>query len=219
MLGLMRKHLVIAGLAVCLALGGSVEAPWSGPSTAEAAVSVAHTLEELVDQSRWAVLGSAKERVSNWEEVAGSRRIVTYTRVEVSQIVFGKGLEKSVWVRTLGGAVDRIGQQVSGQAELRLGQRALLFLSRTPSGAVVVSGAAQGHFPIAEPKKAVPKKAVPRKEGESARLGYSPSMGKVMPRKGPSISVHEVLIGLEPKAAVAKIREVKALRDALRRKK
>ena len=209
MLGLMRKHLVIAGLAVCLALGGSVGAPWSGPSTAEAAMSVAHTLEELVDQSRWTVLGSAKERVSNWEEVAGSRRIVTYTRVEVSQIVFGKGLEKSVWVRTLGGVVDRIGQQVSGQAELRLGQRALLFLSRTPSGAVVVSGAAQGHFPIAEPKK----------EGERARLGYSPSMGKVIARKGPSISVHEVLIGLEPKAAVAKIREVKALRDALRRKK
>jgi hypothetical protein len=209
----MRKQVVMAALAVWLVLGGGPAAPLDGPPTAQAAVSIAYTLEELVDQSPWAVVVTAKERFSQWEELGGSRRIVTYTRVDVRTGVYGKGLDSSVWIRSLGGVVDRIGQQVSGEADLQLNKRALVFLVRAADGALVVSGAAQGHFPIAEEEK----------EGEqvvkAARLGFSPSMGKILPRKGPSISVHEVLIGLEPKAAIAKIREVKARRDALRDKK
>ena len=213
MLGGMRKQVVMAALAVWLVLGGGPEAPLEGTPVAEAAVSIAYTLEELVDQSPWAVVATAKERFSQWQELGGSRRIVTYTRVDVHTGVYGKGLDSNVWIRTLGGVVDRIGQQVSGEADLRLNQRALVFLLRTPDGALVVSGAAQGHFPVAEAEKMGDQLVKP------ARLGFSPSMGKILPRKGPSISVHEVLIGLEPEAAIAKIREVKARRDALRHRK
>jgi hypothetical protein len=209
----MRKHVVAAALAAWLVLGGSPTAPVDGPATAEAAVSIAYTLEELIDQSPWAAVVVAQERVSRWEEFGGSRRIVTYTRVAVQAGIYGKGLEQEAWVRSLGGAVDRIGQQVSGQADLKLKERALVFLVRTRDGALVVSGAAQGHFPITEADADTERAPRP------ARLGPSPSLGKILAREGPSISVHEVLIGLTPKAAIAKIREVKAHRDALRRKK
>ena len=65
-----------------------------------------------------------------------------------------------VWVRTLGGTVGKIGQHVAGEAQFTLNQKALVFLAR-PGEKFVVTGMAQGHFPIDESDAARPLKTSP----------------------------------------------------------
>ncbi len=60
------------------------------------------------------------EQRSQWEELGGARRIVTYTRLSIDRPVAGQP-DGEIWVRTLGGAVGDIGQQVSGDAQLKIG--------------------------------------------------------------------------------------------------
>lgn len=195
----MRKALVL-----CLALAGTVVDPTTRTlvAPAEAAVSVAYTLEELVDTAPSAIVAKALERESRWEDVAGSRRIVTYTKLAIESPVYGE-VGQTVWVRTLGGVVGKIGQHVAGEASFALNERALVFLAATRSGTLVVAGAAQGHFPIVEP----------RKEGERPTLRESPRLGKIVDRPGPRITVFERLVGKSLSDAVATIRATKAARD------
>ena len=178
-------------------------------SRAEAAVAVAVTLDELVSRSTEAVVATAVEKHSRWEEVAGSRRIVTYTKLAVLQRAFGPD-EKELWVRTLGGAVDRIGQQVSGEASLQLGRRSLLLLTRTTGGVVVVTEMAQGHYPI---EADGPSESDGRAPG-AARLRVSRQVGAILRRRGPSIPASEVLHGKEPGQAIALLREARKQADA-----
>jgi hypothetical protein len=192
-------------LAACLlaAAASAVPAGLDGVPEAHAAVSVAYTLDELIDQSPAAVVATAIERKSLWEKVGPSKRIVTYTRFAVHARLYGE-MGDDVWVRTLGGVVGKIGQHVAGEAELRLGERAVLFLLRAPGDTLVVSGAAQGHYPIVEPQK----------EGEAPRLKSSPTPGEIVHRPGPRVSVQEALVGQTLDAAVSKVRTAKAERDA-----
>jgi hypothetical protein len=87
--------------------------------------------------------------VSRWETIGQSRRIVTYTRVRVDQQILGKN-EGELWVRTLGGHVDKIGQVVEGEAQLSIGTRTLVFLLRSDDGVLHVTALAQGHYPLAK---------------------------------------------------------------------
>jgi len=179
------------------------------PSAAHAAVSIAYGLDELVSDSRQVAIVRPVERKSLWEEVAGARRIVTYTKVEVLERVFTAGnpatKKKTLWIRTLGGSVDRIGQQVAGEARFRLGRRSLVFLTRSTDAKWVVSGMSQGHFPVREARN-----------GSPAVLVTSRSHGTLLPRRGPSISVHERLVNLTVVDALDAIRESKARVDAAR---
>ena len=197
----MRKALLVT----CLALAGAVVDPGSFELVprAEAAVAVAYTLEELVDAAPTAVVAKAVEQRSRWEEVAGSKRIVTYTRLDVETGIYGDGAA-SLWVRTLGGVVDKIGQQVAGEASFRLEERAVVFLTATRSGTLVVAGAAQGHFPVREARDA----------GEAPRLRASPSLGTIVDRPGPRVTVFEKLVGKPLVDAVSLVRATKASRDA-----
>lgn len=153
-----------------------------GPRPAEASVSIAVTLDQLVASASRVVVATALEERSQWEELAGARRIVTYTRLRVDQTVAGEPAEE-VWVRTLGGVVDRVGQQVSGEAHLAIGAEALLFLTPAKDGALVVAGMAQGHYPIV------------KQADQAPRLAASPDLGAVLPRPGPTVSAREALVG------------------------
>lgn len=175
-----RGH--VARLALGLALGTSTLAlPTPGPAgEAEAAVSILMTLDELVTASSRVVVAEPLERTSRWEELGGGRRIVTYTRLAVDETVAG-GTRSEVWVRTLGGRVDKIGQHVAGEATFTIGEKTLVFLEDV-DGATVVTGMAQGHFRLAEVDGDVVLKA-------------SPDAGTLLPRKGPSIAARELLVG------------------------
>lgn len=114
---------------------------------ATASLSRAMTLTELVGQSRLAVLGTPTGAQSMWETLGGRRRIVTYTTLQVEDLLDDRAPESStVAVRTLGGQVGDIGQIVHGEADLAIGNRASVFLSPVTSGVYAVTGMAQGLY-------------------------------------------------------------------------
>jgi len=158
------------------------------------------TLEELLEISTYVVVGTPGERRSLWEEMPSGRRIVTYTRLAVERAVAGApGTE--LWVRTLGGAVDKIGQAVPGEAQLAPGAQALLFLADV-RGVVVVASMAQGHYPIVLDDKGTP------------RVTGSRDVGMLLPRPGPSVSARERLAGGTVEDAVSLVKQIRKARDA-----
>jgi hypothetical protein len=163
----------------------------TGPREAQAAVSIQLSLEELALATSYVVVATAMEQHSQWEELGGSRRIVTYTRLSVERTVAGEP-DQEIWVRTLGGVVDKIGQQVSGDARLAPGSRSLLFLKKVDT-AVVVAGMAQGHYPVVEEE--APSVGAGVRRGVVRRLASSPDAGAILPRRGPAISAREQLVG------------------------
>jgi hypothetical protein len=166
---------------------------------ADASTARLITLEQLVERSTYVVVGTANERSSVWEDLPSGRRIVTYTRLTVERAVAGApGTE--LWVRTLGGAVDHIGQAVPGEAELPQGSRSLLFLANV-NGVVVVTAMAQGRYPVVADEKGTP------------RLTGSRDAGLLLPRPGPTVSAQERLVGGTVEAAVALVQQLQKAHD------
>lgn len=165
---------------------------------AEASVAVLMTLDELVVGSQRVVIGTPVERTSRWEELPSGRRIVTYTKITVDESLVGAA-GSEVLVRTYGGVVDKIGQQVSGEAAFKIGERALVFLADVPDGesastVTVVTGMAQGHYPVDE-------------SGSEPLLKASPDRGTLVKRRGPSVPASLVLVGQSVATARTKIAE------------
>lgn len=215
---------IATGVATFLA---SPTAPFDGPRVAEARVSIAYTLPLLVDGSPWSVVATPLERKSAWEQVEGHRKIVTYTKVRIERRIYGTELGETIWIRHLGGAVGRIGQQVAGEAVLPLNEPSLLFLQRLRDGRYTVSGAAQGHFRLlptdgsgadseATPAGQLRGEALEayRRELPTRRVALDRDMGKLVRRAGPVLTVHEVLKDKTLAEAIATIQKAKAARDA-----
>ncbi len=176
-------------------------APMQGPPRAEASVSIALSLDELLEASELAVVAVATERRSRWEKVGSSKRIVTYTKIEVTRSAWGTA-SSPLWVRTLGGVVGKIGQYVSGEARIALGSSSLLFLRRSADEPWVVTGRAQGHYPVVKPESGPP------------RLQLSPDRGQVRSRRGPSVPASARLDGRTLDEGIAAIEEAgKRLRE------
>lgn len=197
------RALALAFLAAApLAVGLSPSAPLEGPRSAEASVAVLISLEDLTAASTYVVVATAGEQRSAWEETPSGKRIVTYTRMKVDRSIAGPA-QTELWVRTLGGAVDKIGQSVSGEALLTTGSRSLLFLAKVDAGLVVV-GRAQGHYPIVEAESSK----------SAARIAGSPDAGMLLPRRGPTISARERLVGLSLDDAVLAVQAARKAADA-----
>lgn len=134
------------GLLSLLA-AGSAAFLWAGP--AAATVARALTLRELLSRSTSVLVLTPLARASSWEVIGGSRRIVTDTRARVDELVSGADPKSSeVLVRTLGGRIGKIGQLVSGEAELELGEDCLLFGREFEPARFGVAAMAQGHYPL-----------------------------------------------------------------------
>lgn len=198
----LRTLALSLALALPAGLAISPDAPLDGARPAAAAVSVLLSLDSLVDASTFVVVATAAEKYSVWEDWPTGRRIVTYTKLSIERAAVGSpGTE--LWVRTLGGAVGSIGQAVSGEAKLTVGERSLLFLRKT-GVAVVVTSMAQGHFPV------VPESPRPESpKGTRFRLAPSPDAGTLLPRRGPSISAREQLVGATLDEALAAVKLVR----------
>jgi hypothetical protein len=184
-------------LAFGVAFGGAVDdrgAPALG-TEAHATTSILMTLDELVRGSEQVAIVEPLERTSRWEELAGSRRIVTYTKLRVDETIAGKE-RAEVWVRTLGGTVDKIGQAVAGEASFTLGERSVVFIGNM-DGVPVVTGLAQGHFPLTM-------------RGSDIVLASSPDPGNLLKRKAAKTSARDELVGTVLDEAVAKIKTAAA---------
>lgn len=193
---LRRAFALTLALSAAAGLAGSALAP----ATAEASVSLLVSLEELVRGSAFVVVGTPTEHRSEWAELPSGRRIVTYTKVTVDKSLAGAP-PKELWVRTLGGVVGKIGQTVSGEAKLKKGEKAVLFLAKAGSDHVVAS-MAQGHYPVEKDAKGV------------LRLRASPDAGLLLPQPGPVLTAREQLVGLGLEPAEALVKKVRAAVDA-----
>ena len=173
--------------------------PLRGPAPAEASVSVMLSLDELVLASTSVVVGTAGERKSQWEETPTGKRIMTYTKITIDRAITGSpGTE--VWVRTLGGTVGDIGQAVSGEAQIPKGSKSVLFLMKR-GDVTVVTGMAQGHFPVINDEKGV------------SRLKLSPDLGTQLRTPGPVIAARDVLVGQTVDTAASAILKARKALD------
>jgi hypothetical protein len=121
------------------------------PRSASASTFVELSLADLLKMSNLVVVATSGEQTCVWEQTDGgrSRRIVTYTHMTVDRVLDGAAAApKDVWVRTLGGQVGDIGQQVEGEAVLVPLQTSLLFLRARGDGTHAVAAMGQGQFAV-----------------------------------------------------------------------
>jgi hypothetical protein len=131
-------------LLALLSLGGAA-CLWS--RSAGATLARGLTLEVLANASDRIVVGTAILASSRWEDVGGTRRIVTDTRVRIEDVVSGPA-DSELFVRTHGGRVGKVGERVHGEPELVLNEPFLAFLVGAQARHYV-TGMAQGHYPLA----------------------------------------------------------------------
>jgi hypothetical protein len=140
-----RRRALLGLTASALGIG----APTLGrPSLAHASLSVALTLPELTQGSARIVRGLAQEHYSQWESANGRKRIVTYTRVVVTEDLSEGAGDSEVMVMTWGGRVGEVAQLIHGEAALPPNQESVIFLSGERNGARRVTAMAQGHYPM-----------------------------------------------------------------------
>ena len=112
---------------------------------ARASVSFAVGYDEMVTDADAVAVVTPIDQRSVWED----NRIVTYTRLKVEENVAGQtSAGTEVWVRTLGGAIGKIGQQVDGEAVFVHGKSSLVFARLRSPGTFTVVARAQGQFPV-----------------------------------------------------------------------
>jgi hypothetical protein len=120
---------------------------------ADASVSIAVQFDELVTRSKAVAALVPVEQRSVWE----GKFIITYTRMHVDDAIAGDVENgKDVWVASRGGSIGDIGQSVDGEPVFHVGYPVVAFLredimddkSVPASGVFVVTGRAQGTFPI-----------------------------------------------------------------------
>ncbi len=110
---------------------------------ARASVSLTVVFDALLEESSSAAIATPLDAQSVWED----GRIVTYTHAHVDDVIAGS-VDHDVWIRTLGGEVGDVGQQVEGEATFTSGHRYVLFLKINAQGAMSVVARAQGEFPL-----------------------------------------------------------------------
>jgi hypothetical protein len=107
------------------------------------------SLDELVRTSNHVIVGTPRVGDCVWETVGESRRIVTYTRLTVDEVLDDRDpADGEVLLRTLGGQVGAFGQVVQGEAEIQRDQVCVVFLKARSDGTFRVTGLAQGHYPL-----------------------------------------------------------------------
>ena len=138
----LKTQLRAASLAIGLC---GVAASQVAIPDAQAAVMMALDLPALVQQSDLVVVGNAQKQASRYVD----KLIVTDVTLKV--VANLKGSSKAgelVTVTHLGGSVGEIGLSVPGAASFKLGESAVVFLRKVPSGEWNVTGMSQGVMPI-----------------------------------------------------------------------
>jgi len=114
-------------------------------ASTQAAVLIAMDLPALVEQSDLIVVASAQKQSSRYV----NKLIVTDVTLNVSSTLKGSTKPgEPVVVTHLGGAVGDVGLNVPGAASFRIGESAVVFLRRVPSGEWNVTGMSQGIMKI-----------------------------------------------------------------------
>jgi hypothetical protein len=128
----------------------------------EATTARAVSLPSLVARSTRIVRGMPLEATATFETIGNTRHIVTYTRLRVDDLIQGGPPASELWVRTLGGRKDKLGEIVHGEADLVLSEGCLVFIAANADGIDEVTAMAQGHYPIVNDASGTPRLSVSR---------------------------------------------------------
>ena len=114
---------------------------------ARASTLVQLSVDELCRRATLVVAATPRASVVVWEDTGSGRgrRIVTYTRMRVDNVIDGTP-PPELWIRTLGGSIGDVGQRVDGEAVLAPGQPGVFFLRAFADGPHGVVGMAQGQY-------------------------------------------------------------------------
>ena len=132
-----------------MGLMGTFAATLAFAGAASATTARAVSLPDLVRRSTRIARATAMESFARSESIGGARHIVTYSRLRIEDPILGPGGDTETLVRTLGGSVGDLGEIVHGEAELVLQETSLVFLMLDSNGVELVTGMAQGHYPVA----------------------------------------------------------------------
>jgi hypothetical protein len=127
---------------------GALLAAFAVPRVSHATTARAVTLTHLVARSTRVAHVTPLEASSRFEDIGNTRHIVTYSRLGIIDQIYGSSNESEIWVRTLGGHVDRVAELVNGEAELVPGQASLVFLQMNAEGIEQVTEMAQGQYAL-----------------------------------------------------------------------
>jgi hypothetical protein len=166
------------GLLVGLASGAAASVV---SVRASATIVRALSLPALVQGARRIVVVTPLAAECHFEELGRRRRIVTDTRVRVEEtIAKDESRESELLVRTLGGAIDRLGERVHGQAQLVLGEPCVAFLLQGPDGLHYVNGMAQGHYPLSRAGESSAGRRLKQSPDLPTILGFESSAVKAL---------------------------------------
>ena len=136
---------------------GTFAATLACASAARATTARAVSLPDLVRRSVRIARATPLDSFARTEDIGGARHIVTYSRLRIDDSIHGASGDSETLVRTLGGRVADLGEIVHGEAELALNETCLVFLTLDPNGVELVTGMAQGHYPVAIDRAGTPR--------------------------------------------------------------
>jgi hypothetical protein len=121
------------------------------PSFAQATLLRGLSLRDITLRSQHVLVLTPLDARTSFARIGGQRMVVTETRARVEEVIRNETRESEIFVRTLGGIVDGVGQLVHGQAELHVERPAVAFLTRARDSSLWITGMAQGHYPLSQP--------------------------------------------------------------------
>lgn len=169
-----RSLSTVAGLALCLVLTAA-------PATADYGPRLG--IDELSAFSTAVIRGRVYSVDAAWDTAAGN--IYTYVRVNVGEVLKGRGVPGQIILKQLGGVVGDIGQYVGGQAAFRPGEQVVVFLEVRPRDATVYTTALwQGKWTV---------DGAPGREVLHRNAGFDGAGGAVLAEDVPLATVREVV--------------------------
>lgn len=185
---MLQRRTLLEGLA-------ALAATLAFPAAARAALMRVLSLPDLLKSSEHVLQAVPLDVTAQWETVGERRRIVSYTRVRVEELIAGaKPAKSEILVRTLGGQIGEVGQVVFGEAALRVNEPCVIFLRRAVVNVEQVVAMAQGHYPIF------------RDPAGTRRLLPSPNLAEL---RSSGDSAVRALVGLRLEQAKGLIRAVR----------
>jgi hypothetical protein len=128
-----------------LASIGVLIAVMAASSAARATVAIPLTLKQLTKQSHVVVHGTVLAQESVWDSL--DRKIYTYSRIGVLHGLKGGMTDTEIMVRQWGGTVGKLVMKIAGNADLKVGEEVVLFLTKDSQHHFVVA-MAQGKFKV-----------------------------------------------------------------------
>lgn len=127
---------------VLFAMGVSV---WLFTATTYATVTIPVTDADLAQQADVIVVGTITALTSAWGE---TQHIVTQIQLSVDDVLKGYIRERHVTVIQAGGLVGDVQLRIDGTPEFTVGEKVLLFLTKTKDGGLTVLHMYQGKFSV-----------------------------------------------------------------------